>query len=319
MTALLALDTHPFVPEPGAEWAEPLWSAAGADVIGCRSLPIVETDEELGDLVAVVAELSRSSESVLVLYPVARQARVEALMRILRPVSPVPLARVATRLPPLSAAVLALLLRRLGGRPGWDAGRLAAAVPLLEQQLTTVGWVRRIGRPIRAAATPGTAGRRFGPGWFSVNGFEIRVDAGPAGGLEIRAHRGVPVPVPAGQLAYTAGNRGDGERLSPVPPTTVSVRPATVSAGSPGEAARAWFSTSRSAEMVFLETSLAALTDGVERGLAARVQVRPCDWCQLETPSGPAAVAGCAFCAHHPGGAAGSERRPEQPVPAGRW
>jgi hypothetical protein len=298
MTALLALDTHPFVPGPGAEWAEPLWTAIGGDASIAHALTIDEIDQKIDDLVAVVAGMSRRSGSVLVLYPVARQARVEALLRTLRRVGPAPIAVAATRMPPLSAAVLALLLRRLGGRPGWDAGRLAAAVPLLEQHLTTVGWVQRVARPVRVRAVP-EASRGIGLKWLSVNGFEIRVDTT---GLQITRHQGVPVPVPEGSLAFTVGRRGDDERLAPVAPVPTS-------AGSPGEPARHWFATARSAEMVVLTPALATLAADVERDLAARVQVRACEWCRLETPTG---VDGCAFCAHHPDNVAG------QPVLVGR-
>ena len=280
MTALLALDTHPFLPGPGAEWGEPFWAPA-AEAMTCHARPVGETDQELGELLALAAE----TDQLLILYPLARQARVEALLRVLRQVNSTPIAGVATRMPPLSAAVLALLLRRLGGRPGWDAGHLAAVVPLLERQVTAVSWVRRIGRPVRAAAVAGS--RPFGPGWLSVNGFEIRMDGQHPEGLRIAPHRGVPVSMPEGNLAFAVGRRGDEGRLAPV----------AVWAGEPGGSARSWYATSRSAELVFLDAALATLTEDVERALAAQVRLRDCEWCGSPTPS---VATSYAFCANVP-------------------
>lgn len=277
MTALLALDTHPFLAGPGAEWAEPLRRSPGMD---CHTLPVAESDEDLGNLV----ELLTGDQSLLVQYPVARQARVEAMARVLRQVGPAPIALVATRLPPLSAAVLALLLRRLGTRPGWDAGRLAAAVPLLERQLITVSWARRLGPVVRDAAARGPRGRRPGPGWLSLNGFEIRPGLPAEAVLAVTPHRAAPVPVPEGAVVFKAARPGDDGRLSPGP----------ASAGVPSPAALTWFGTPKSAEIVILSPDLADLTEAVERDLAARVQVRACAWCRLEAPGGDR----CAFCGH---------------------
>jgi hypothetical protein len=314
MTALLVLDPHPFTPDPvdgwtpDSAWAERLWTAAGDDAVPTLGARLAGTGDELEALVSAVADLRESAGSVLLLYPAHRPAPARALLRTLHWAGLGPDAAVATAAPPLSTSVITLLLRGLAGRPDWDAGRLAAAAPVLAEEITTTGWVPRAGRPLRSRA--GGPSRTGWTGWTALpsrGGYDVTVE--PDGSLRLTRR---PTPAPAPAPATANGMPTDGSPTADGPLTyRVSTDPGTAGP------ARRWFGTGRSRETVTLDPALLAdRFAALEQRLHGRARVRRCEWCGSSTPSAGPAAAGCTSCHHRartPGGveAAG-------PVVAGR-
>ncbi|CAN5247975.1 hypothetical protein BH23ACT9_BH23ACT9_10750 [soil metagenome] len=256
MNGVIALGRHagPFLPAP---------------------IHVVHVDpaEVLGDLGAMHDLLSHQlavQQPLLVIYPATLgDAPARAISTVRAALDGAPLLWHATGLPPLAADVLVTLAAALH-EPLGDAAVVAAALPLLEQQIVHLAWVPSVTGLRAPAPTVWQHARSMAPGgsWL--------VSSWPEPGIHRLGSGDLPaLPSPAQEVGVVVADL-DGD-LTWITPTVMAHMPAAVGVQvEPPADSAAWWGCRRVTQVVVYPRSVEQLA----RALRGHLDPGPCGWCR---------------------------------------
>lgn len=284
-TPLITADRSSEAPRPSGTMAVLVVGFAGASFPGCSPAMALtgSADATLDELVDAIEVGLDATGAALVLYPRWAGANTASRVRTARRI--VGSGRVVGRpvdLPPLAGAVLAALVAAaapFAARPG----DVLASATVLERQLPTVAWLRRVG----GLRSPGPTLRQHVASWLPWTRFVAWTGEDPGVATITRdlatvpdraeTHPGwgwaVAGDVPAGVSWVRAALGPTGGTVTELPPSPLG---------------RRWWGTAPVVEAVAHPSSL----DGVLAALRPVPRLTTCEWCGDDVPGAP-----CPFCA----------------------
>jgi hypothetical protein len=242
----------------------------------------VEVPESADELLEALRELLGNGGQVVALVPEWFPAEGAAQLGIARSLLDTPSVAVcATAKPPLAATVLVALLSALAPRLG-SAGRLAAAVPWLEERLQVFAWLGSASGLTDPAPTVFQHAASILPG----AAFGVSTWPEPSVRRLTRRNRGVPLPAPREGIGLaTAARGGDREWVEEVVLAGLGDPP--VLELEPTSHGPAWWGTARLVETVAYPLDVEVLA----RELGA-LETWLCEWCGQQVASSPCPLCG---------------------------